>query len=92
MITFAKKLQSGGVFAVDGILPTEVKSVLYIQLYFIACIIQPSRIFNTWMGDPTKLLLLSAVIEEMKRENLLALVRESGYALLSGLKQLQVLW
>ena len=54
--------------------------------------IQPSRIFNTWMGDPTKLLLLSAVIEEMKRENLLALVRESGYALLSGLKQLQVLW
>ena len=44
------------------------------------------------MGDPTKLLLLSAVIEEMKRENLLALVRESGYSLLSGLKQLQVLW
>ena len=43
------------------------------------------------MGDPTKLVILSAVIEEMKRENLLSLVRESGHTLLSGLKQLQVL-
>uniref|UniRef100_A0A1X7VFH5 Uncharacterized protein n=1 Tax=Amphimedon queenslandica TaxID=400682 RepID=A0A1X7VFH5_AMPQE len=56
------------------------------------CLEESFRIYNTWMGDPTKLVVLSAIIEEMKRENLLSLVRESGHTLLSGLKQLQELY
>ena len=52
---------------------------------------QAYRIFNTWMGDQVRLVVLDAILKEVQRENLLALVRESGEILLSGLKQLQVL-
>ena len=50
---------------------------------------QPYRIFNTWMGDPSKLLLLETVINVIKRDNLLSLVQKSGDILLSELKKLQ---
>lgn len=42
------------------------------------------------MGDPTKLVVLSAFLEVLKKENLLDLVKESGHVLLTGLQQLQV--
>lgn len=48
-----------------------------------------SRVFNTWMGDPTKLLLLEAVVETIKKDNLKAVVNEAGDTLLKGLKELQ---
>lgn len=49
---------------------------------------QPYRIFNTWMGDPSKLLILEHVIDIINRDNLLCLVQETGDVLLRGLKDL----
>lgn len=46
---------------------------------------QGYRIFNTWMGDPGKLLLLEAVLNVVKREKLLDRVNKSGAKLKSGL-------
>ena len=43
------------------------------------------------MGDPVRLVLLDAVLGEIKRESLIQNVRETGDVLLSGLKELQVL-
>lgn len=50
---------------------------------------QPYRIFNTWMGDPGKLLLLQGVLSVMKRDSLLSVVQKSGEKLLNGLYDLQ---
>ncbi|KAF7698454.1 hypothetical protein HF521_004964 [Silurus meridionalis] len=47
------------------------------------------RIFNTWMGDPSKNLLLSEVLNVIRRENLLEEVTRSGKTLLQGLNELQ---
>ena len=44
------------------------------------------------MGDPTKLLLLEAVVETIKKDNLKAVVNEAGDTLLKGLKELQVIY
>lgn len=52
---------------------------------------QPYRIFNTWMGDPSKNLILSEVLNVIRRENLLEEVNRSGKALMTGLFELQVL-
>lgn len=51
---------------------------------------QPYRIFNTWMGDPSKNLFLAEVLNVIRRENLLEEVTRSGKALLNGLYDLQV--
>ncbi|XP_040829887.1 4-aminobutyrate aminotransferase, mitochondrial isoform X6 [Ochotona curzoniae] len=50
----------------------------------------PYRIFNTWLGDPCKNLLLAEVINVIKREDLLSNVTHAGKALLTGLLDLQV--
>ena len=42
------------------------------------------------MGEHTKLLMLEAVLGEMRKENLLGQVRETGAVLLSGLEALEV--
>ncbi|XP_068086216.1 4-aminobutyrate aminotransferase, mitochondrial [Anabrus simplex] len=47
------------------------------------------RVFNTWMGDPGKLVLLQSVVEVIKRDNLLDVVQKSGKKLQQGLYQLQ---
>lgn len=51
---------------------------------------QGYRIFNTWMGDPSKNLFLSEVLNVIRRENLLEEVTRCGKALLQGLYELQV--
>lgn len=51
---------------------------------------QPYRIFNTWMGDPSKNLLLAEVINVIKREDLLSNAAHAGKALVTGLLDLQV--
>uniref|UniRef100_A0A8I3ZZY2 4-aminobutyrate aminotransferase, mitochondrial n=1 Tax=Callithrix jacchus TaxID=9483 RepID=A0A8I3ZZY2_CALJA len=51
----------------------------------------PYRIFNTWLGDPSKNLLLAEVINVIKREDLLNNAAHAGKALLTGLLDLQVL-
>ncbi|XP_021937184.1 4-aminobutyrate aminotransferase, mitochondrial isoform X2 [Zootermopsis nevadensis] len=50
---------------------------------------QPYRVFNTWMGDPAKLLLLQGVLEVVRRDSLLDLVQKSGKKLLTGLRSFE---
>jgi len=50
---------------------------------------QAWRIFNTWVGDPSKLLLLDAVLKTIKRDKLLENTLEAGEVLMSGLTDLQ---
>uniref|UniRef100_A0A8C9Q1Q1 4-aminobutyrate aminotransferase n=1 Tax=Spermophilus dauricus TaxID=99837 RepID=A0A8C9Q1Q1_SPEDA len=50
---------------------------------------KPYRIFNTWLGDPSKNLLLAEVINVIKREDLLDNATRAGKALLTGLLDLQ---
>lgn len=47
--------------------------------------LQPYRVFNTWMGDPGKLLLLEAVLKVIKRDALLDNVIKVGDKLKKGL-------
>ena len=54
------------------------------------CAQQPYRIFNTWLGDEIRLVILGAVLKEIQRQNLIRLVRDSGDVLLSGLRELEV--
>lgn len=46
---------------------------------------QPYRVFNTWMGDPGKLLLLEQILKVIKRESLLNNVTRVGDVLKKGL-------
>jgi len=50
---------------------------------------QAYRIFNTWVGDPSKLILLDAVLKTIKQDNLLANTEAAGKTLLDGLKGLE---
>ncbi|CAH1793931.1 unnamed protein product [Owenia fusiformis] len=47
------------------------------------------RVFNTWMGDPSKVLFLEEMIEIMKDEDLLAEVTRAGNKLVDGLNEIQ---
>lgn len=46
-----------------------------------------SQVFNTWLGDPSKLVLLSEVIKTIKKENLVQNVEKTGKKLLNDLEQ-----
>ncbi|KAG7307587.1 hypothetical protein JYU34_007809 [Plutella xylostella] len=50
---------------------------------------QAYRVFNTWMGDPSKLILLERVLQVIKRENLLDRVQKTGAVLKGGLHELE---
>lgn len=50
---------------------------------------EPYRIYNTWMGEPTKLILLEKAIEVIQRDKLLEQVKSVGKGLQSGLRQVQ---
>jgi len=50
---------------------------------------QAWRIFNTWVGDPGKLILLDAVLKTIKKDDLLGNTLAAGDVLLSGLKDLE---
>lgn len=39
------------------------------------------RIFNTWMGEPSKVVLLEKVIEVIKRDKLMDNVKTTGFSL-----------
>lgn len=49
------------------------------------------RIFNTWMGDPAKMLMLETLIAEYKENQLVENAKITGDFLLEGLKQLEVI-
>lgn len=50
---------------------------------------QAYRVFNTWMGDPGKLLLLETVLQVIKRDALLDNVEKTGKYLKQGLIEAQ---
>mmetsp|Transcript_25415 Transcript_25415/g.57322 ORF Transcript_25415/g.57322 Transcript_25415/m.57322 type:complete len:508 (-) Transcript_25415:200-1723(-) len=47
------------------------------------------RIFNTWMGDPSKMVQLQAFLDTVEEDGLLENTRITGEYLLSGLEELQ---
>lgn len=49
----------------------------------------PFRVFNTWMGDPGKLILLENIIEIIKSQDLLSQVQKTGKRLKCGLLDLE---
>jgi 4-aminobutyrate aminotransferase/(S)-3-amino-2-methylpropionate transaminase len=53
---------------------------------------QAYRIFNTWMGEPSKVQVLKTVLDVIKRDDLLENVRNTGELLLGTLKKFQVRW
>lgn len=50
---------------------------------------QPYRVFNTWMGDPGKLIILEEILNVIKANNLLENVEKTGKKLKSNLNGLQ---
>lgn len=53
---------------------------------------EPARIFNTWLGDPSKLLLIGEVVKVIQEDNLLNNVKVTGDYLLNGLKDMQAMF
>ncbi|KAI1725017.1 aminotransferase class-III domain-containing protein [Ditylenchus destructor] len=49
---------------------------------------EPYRIYNTWMGEPTKLVVLEKVIEIIQRDGLVQKTKEVGQHLQDSLHQL----
>jgi len=51
---------------------------------------QSYRVFNTWMDDPSKIILLEEILEKaIKKENLLDRVTRVGDYMLKNLKDIQ---
>lgn len=50
---------------------------------------EPYRIFNTWMGDPGKIILLEEILKVIQEEQLLANVAIAGKVLKDGLLNLE---
>lgn len=50
---------------------------------------QEYRVFNTWCGDPGKVLMLEAILKVIKRDNLLDNVKKTGDVLKKGLLDAQ---
>ncbi|KAJ2078208.1 hypothetical protein H4R24_004637 [Coemansia sp. RSA 988] len=73
MVTFSKKMQSGGFYHTRKMVPD-----------------QPLRNFNTWLGDPPRALIASAILDEVIEKKLVQNVRETGSYLLSHLQPLAV--
>lgn len=72
IVTFSKKLQTGGYFAKE-----EFR------------LVEGFRIFNTWMGDPSKMISLQAFLEAVEKDKLLENTAITGKFLKDGLKGLE---
>ena len=48
----------------------------------------PYRIFNTWLGDPARILFLEAILETVRRDQLIELNSKTGAYMLDNLKSL----
>ena len=73
MVTFSKKAQAAGFYYGNP----EIRSNL------------PYRIFNTWLGDPSKAVLFRAIVDEIERLDLVENTRITGDYLYGGLERLQ---
>lgn len=72
VVTFSKKMLTGGYFYRDEFRPKE-----------------GYRVFNTWLGDPSKMVLLQEVIRVVKEQDLLKNMETTGKGLVKGLEGLQ---
>lgn len=59
-------------------------------IYIVIITFQAFRIFNTWVGDSSKVLLLEAVINTIKEYKLLETVQDTGNYLQNGLHEMAV--
>lgn len=50
---------------------------------------EPGRIFNTWVGDPSKVIMLEEVAKVIYEQDLLKQVEETGKYLVSSLEEAQ---
>lgn len=73
LVTFSKKFQSAGYYFHD---PELVPDFAYRQ-------------FNTWCGDPTRMILAGAIGDEIVKHNLAAKAQEVGDYLFKKLESLQ---
>ncbi len=71
IVTFAKKMQTGGYYYKDNL---RVDA--------------PYRIYNTWLGDPARILFLEAVLETIRKDNLIEMNKAVGEYMLTGLRKL----
>ncbi|KAJ6264038.1 4-aminobutyrate aminotransferase [Drechslerella dactyloides] len=72
IVTFSKKAQTAGYYFGNPLLRPNM----------------PYRQFNTWMGDPARVLLFNTIIDEVERLNLVEHTADTGAYLYSGLEQL----
>ena len=72
MMTFSKKAQTAGYYFGNPKLRPN----------------KPYRLFNTWMGDPSKAILFRAIVEEIERLGLVRNTAQTGEYLYNGLEQL----
>ncbi|KAF3923749.1 hypothetical protein ABW20_dc0109330 [Dactylellina cionopaga] len=72
IVTFSKKAQTAGYYFGNSLLRPNM----------------PYRQFNTWMGDPARVLLFNTIIKEVSRLNLVQNTAETGEYLYNGLAQL----
>lgn len=70
-----------------------IKFIIKDRIMTIKCylprISKPFRVLNTWMGDPSKILILEAVLQTIEAEDLLTHVCQVGNYLLCHLNTLQ---
>nr|CCA18593.1 4aminobutyrate aminotransferase putative [Albugo laibachii Nc14]CCA20550.1 4aminobutyrate aminotransferase putative [Albugo laibachii Nc14] len=71
IVTFSKKLQTGGYYCKPEFRPKE-----------------GYRIFNTWMGDPAKLLMLEGFLHALDQDDLIENTNSTGVHLMKGFRQL----
>jgi len=64
----------------------QIAGYFYAREYSIS---SPHRIFNTWLGDPVKIVQLGAITEVIKNEHLLENTQITGKYLMDELQGLQ---
>ena len=72
IVTFSKKAQAAGYYFRDAALRPN----------------RPYRQFNTWMGDPSKAILMRAIVREIEQRDLIAKTKRTGTYLFDGLERL----
>ena len=72
IVTFSKKAQAAGYYFRDAALRPN----------------RPYRQFNTWMGDPSKAILMRAIVQEIHHRDLIAHTKRTGTYLFDGLERL----
>ncbi|CAK8671881.1 4-aminobutyrate aminotransferase, mitochondrial-like [Clavelina lepadiformis] len=72
IVTFAKKMLSGGYYFSDEFRWKD-----------------GYRVYNTWMGEPIKLVLLEKVLDVVKEQDLVFQAENTGHYVVNGLRQLE---